>query len=129
MGSLHFGASTTTMCDCRRCTNMESYIISEVPSLAGSDASMQSKATALAGYYFNGQGGPVSAIVQTVAGVNLTDVFAQVNSTRDQAIAVSVNGATSLACMYQATWCGIKPCVNTSTEDSPECAPFRGSPC
>ena len=30
----------------------------------------------------------MSAILQDVAGVNLTQVFAQVNSTRDQAIAV-----------------------------------------
>ncbi|CAL5222903.1 g5332, partial [Coccomyxa viridis] len=77
------------------CTNMESYIISEIPSLAGNDASMQSKVTALAGYYFNDQGGPVNAIVQTVAGVNLTGVFAQVNSTRDQAIA-SLTGSYTL---------------------------------
>ena len=30
----------------------------------------------------------MSAIVQDVAGVNLTDVFVQINSTRDQAISV-----------------------------------------
>ena len=81
---------------------MESYIISEIPSLAGNDASMQSKVTALAGYYFNDQGGPVNAIVQTVAGVNLTGVFAQVNSTRDQAIAVSAHGL--MQCVLQISY-------------------------
>ena len=30
----------------------------------------------------------MSAIVQNVAGVNLTDVYVQINSTRDQAISV-----------------------------------------
>ena len=43
----------------------------------------------MANYYFYNQGGPVSAIVQDVAGVNLTDVFVQINNTRDQAINVS----------------------------------------
>ena len=79
----------TTLCIHCRCTNMETYIVSEVPRIVGNDAGLQSKATALAGYYFDDQGGPVSAIVQTVAGVNLTAVFAQVNTTRDQAIAVT----------------------------------------
>lgn len=104
---------------------MESYIISEVPSLAGNDASLQSKVTALGSYYFNDQGGPVSAIVQTVAGVNLTDVFTQVNATRDQAIAVSTLGAMSTACTLQATWHGIKQCMYTSADEAPESAPFR----
>ena len=80
---------------------MESYIVSEVPTIVGNDASLQSKATALAGYYFNDQGGPVSAIVQTVAGVNLTAVFAQVNTTRDQAIAVSTPGTDQLLAYHQ----------------------------
>ena len=78
---------------------MEGYIISEIPSIAGNDVSLQSKATALADYYLYNQGGPLSNIVQNVTGVNLTDVFAQVNATRDQAIAVSIFLPT-LNCMY-----------------------------
>lgn len=62
--------------------------MSEIPSIASNDLSTQSKATALANYYFYNEGGPVSNIVSNVAGVNLTDVFAKVNSTRDNAITV-----------------------------------------
>ncbi|KAK9918047.1 hypothetical protein WJX75_000757 [Coccomyxa subellipsoidea] len=68
------------------CTNAESYIIARLPDLIGSDPATLNKSIALADYYFYNQGGGVKDILKSVAGVNLDDVFATVNSTRDQAI-------------------------------------------
>ena len=75
------------VCLCR-CTNAESYIIARLPDLIGSDPATLNKSIALADYYFYNQGGGVKDILKSVAGVNLDDVFATVNSTRDQAVQV-----------------------------------------
>ena len=54
----------------------------------GNDPATLNKSIALANYYFYNQGGGVKEIFNSVAGVNLEDVFATVNSTRDQAVQV-----------------------------------------
>ncbi|EIE18872.1 hypothetical protein COCSUDRAFT_45025 [Coccomyxa subellipsoidea C-169] len=68
------------------CTNAEPYIIGRLPDLMGNDPATLNKSIALANYYFYNQGGGVKEILNSVAGVNLDDVFATVNSTRDQAV-------------------------------------------
>ena len=86
------------MCVCLcRCTNAESYIIARLPDLIGSDPATLNKSIALADNYFYNQGGGVKDILKSVAGVNLDDVFATVNSTRDQAVQVATPQNNMLA--------------------------------
>lgn len=71
-----------------RCTNAEAYIIRRLPDLIENDPATLNKSLTVADYYLFNEGGGVQNILKTVAGVDLDDVFATVNSTRDQAIQV-----------------------------------------
>ncbi len=81
-----------------RCTNVEPYIIEKLPSLIN-DQAMRNNTLAIAEYYLDNQGGGVREILKNVANVDLDDVYATVNSTRDQAVQV-INLLNSLEHIY-----------------------------
>lgn len=70
-----------------RCTNAEPYIVGKLPTVIN-DPAMLNNTMAIAEYYLYNQGGGVSEILKNAADVDLDDVYATVNSTRDQAIQV-----------------------------------------
>jgi len=63
-------------------------MLRRLPDLIQDDPATLNKSLTVANYYLYNECGGVQDILKTVAGVDLNDVFATVNSTRDQAIQV-----------------------------------------
>ena len=79
-----FMTSASYFCLLCRCANAEAYVVERLPVWMG-DPGTAAKATAIADYYLLGQGS-VPDLAQSVAGVNISGVLAQINATRDQAV-------------------------------------------
>ncbi|CAL8463863.1 g3398 [Coccomyxa elongata] len=96
------------------CTNAEPYIIEKLPSVIN-DPAMLNNTLAIAEYYLYNQGGGVREILKNVANVDLDDVYATVNSTRDQAVQ-AIEGAYTLQSKLLAVVDGVSGISDNVTQ-------------
>ncbi|BDA48981.1 hypothetical protein COCOBI_13-0910 [Coccomyxa sp. Obi] len=96
------------------CANLEPYIIEKLPTFV-SDPAMLNNTLAIAEYYLYDEGGGVKEILKNVANVDLNDVYATVNSTRDQAIQ-AIEGAYTLQSKLLSVVDGVSDISNEVTQ-------------